>query len=105
MTRKTMTRAAKQRAKPVKSAAVQPYDVSFEAILHLARFAKAGVDVNRVLIEMVDSNIDGLMRMREFLVAMGVIPRPADAVLPSRTQIANANANKAFPRQGFNPFR
>ena len=43
--------------------------------MRLARLAKHGADVGKILVDAVDSNIDGLVNVREFRVAMGVMPR------------------------------
>lgn len=53
------------------------YDVSLEAIFRLAYEAKAGCDVNVILMSMVESNMDALCKLREFQVAVGAISRPA----------------------------
>lgn len=58
------------------------YDPSFEVLLFLARAAKAGYDVNAMLLTTVEAHFDELVRMPEFQVAMGAIPRPADVAVP-----------------------
>jgi hypothetical protein len=58
------------------------YDNSFEVLMFLARLAKAGHDVNAMLLQTVEQHIEELSAVAEFQVAMGTIPRPADAPTP-----------------------
>lgn len=58
------------------------YDVTFEILLRLAIAARRGRDIGALLVATVEENFPGLQRMPEFMVAMDVIPRPADAVVP-----------------------
>ena len=58
------------------------YDVTFEILLRLTLAAVRGQDVGQLLIKTVSENFPGIRQMPEFLVAMDVIPRPADAVVP-----------------------
>ena len=82
-------RAAKKRAPrrqktilPPSAEASYPYDVVFEILLRLTLAAVRGQDVGQLLIKTVSENFPGIRQMPEFLVAMDVIPRPADAVVP-----------------------
>ena len=58
------------------------YDYTFEILLRLTLAAVRGQDVGQLLIKTVSENFPGIRQMPEFLVAMDVIPRPADAVVP-----------------------
>lgn len=79
--------AAKKRS-PRRQKAIPPpsescaYDVTFEILLRLAIAAKRGQDIGALLVATVEENFPGLQQMPEFLVALDVIPRPADAVVP-----------------------
>ena len=82
-------RAAKKRAPrrqkailPPSAEASYPYDVVFEILLRLTLAAVRGQDVGQLLIKTVSENFPGLQQMPEFLVALDVIPRPSDAVVP-----------------------
>ena len=63
-----------------KARAAVPYDVSFEAILKLGWLAKQGVDVGALLVRAIDENLEELIRMPEFAVAVGVAERPEGAL-------------------------
>ena len=58
------------------------YDPTFEVLLTLARVAKAGQDTNAILVATVEAHFDELALMPEFLVSMGLIPRPANVIVP-----------------------
>ena len=58
------------------------YDLSFETLMRLAHLAKHGADVGKILVDAVDHNIEALCSVHEFQVAVGVLPRPADAWAP-----------------------
>ena len=58
------------------------YDYTFEILLRLTLAAVRGQDVGQLLIKTVSENFPGLREMPEFLVAMDLARRPADAVVP-----------------------
>jgi hypothetical protein len=58
------------------------YDASFEVILSLALAAWRGCDVSAMLVQTIEANLGELIRVEEFKVALGFIPRPADVNVP-----------------------
>jgi hypothetical protein len=97
-------RAAKKRAPrrqkaipPPIAEASYPYDVTFEILLRLTLAAVAGQDIGLLLIRTVSANFPGLRQMPEFLCAMDVIRRPADAVVP---WLLTVNERDVQPAEG-----
>jgi len=58
-------------------ASTEQYDLAFETLMRLAYLAKNGVDVGKILVDAVNNNIDDLVRVPEFKVAVGFMPRRA----------------------------
>ena len=98
-------RAAKKRA-PRRQRAIPPpsescaYDVTFEILLRLAIAAKRGQDIGALLVSTVEENFPGLQQMPEFLVALDVIPRPVDAVLPWVLTVDESEVRPLLRKEG-----